>query len=208
MRLRYFFMFALIFATVSAAHAAAVRSTSRNQRNAVMEYSGFFLNPIGTEPQGPGDLAPPQLFEIVRPNDQAITIGRLYTSCVCVALEAEKTSFAAGEQAVLRLRNIRLSPPEGMLYAIYVQMRSPIRTILRADTFLQSTEFLPSQPGEAPTRGDIVADGVLTEEETTEVELIVPTADAEVPDDNGPIVSEVAEVEEAGETEETVKEGE
>lgn len=166
-----------------------------------MEYGGFFLNPVGAEPQGEGDLAPPQLFEIVRPGNQAIELGRLYTSCVCVALEAEKSSFAAGETAIVRLRNVRLSPPQGQMYAIYVQMRSPVRTVLRFDTFMQSTEFLPSKPGEAPTRGDIVADGVMEEQPIVStvvgedegegapetlvgedgIEIIVPKADNYIP---------------------------
>ncbi len=252
-RLRCFLAAALMLTAAGAAQAAALRSTARNQRNAVMEHAGFFLAPVGTEPEGEGDLAPPQLFELIRPNDQPITIGRLYTSCVCVTLEADKTTYAQGEKAVLRLRNVRPSPPNGQLYAVYAQVTRPIRTVLRADTFLQSTMFLPSKPGEAPTRGDIVADGVLTDPipeagaadspagspaaETLVgedgIEIIVPKADNYVPDtseyglrkqaeaeaaaeaaakpedgaeaaapeeeDDGPIISEVADIEETGE---------
>ncbi len=197
---RYFFVLAAAFAVAASAHAAAIRSSARNQRSAVTEYSGFSLVHIGTEPEGPGDLAPPQLFEIIRPGQQAFSLGRLYTSCVCVTLEADKAQFAAGERAVLRLRNVRPSPPEGTMYALYAQLRSPVRTILRADTFLQSSQFIPAAPGEAPTRGNIVADGVLEaplaaeaagiaaagESETLVgedgVEIIVPAAEDHIPD--------------------------
>jgi hypothetical protein len=224
--LRYVLLFiAAVFATAAVAQAATVRSSARNQRSAVMEYGGFYLMPIGTEPEGPGDLAPPQLFQLIRPNDQAIRLGRLYTSCVCVALETEKTDYAAGEPVVLRLRNIKLSPPAGQMYAIYVQISSPVRTILRADTFLQSSQFIPSKPGEAPTRGDIVVDGVLETpvveaaasastaeaEKTTGddgIEIIVPKADNYIPDTSEYTLRKQAEeAEAAGEkVEEAVEE--
>lgn len=211
---------AVLLAATACAQAAALRSTSRNQRNAVMEYSGFFLNPVGTVPEGPGDLAPSQLFEIVRPGNQAIQLGRLYTSCVCVALEAEKDYFAEGEHAVVRLRNVKATPSTGTMYAVYVQLKSPVSTVLRFDTFMRSSQFIPAPEGAPPTRGNIIADGVLepaveaaveaaeaapAEDKSGKifapdgVELIIPKADipapaAEKSNDNGPIVSEVVEI--------------
>lgn len=167
--------------------------------NAVVMHSGFFLNPVGTEAQGAGDLAPVQLFEIVRPNSQAINIGRLFTSCVCVTLEADKTYFASGEPAILRLRNTKATPQNGQLYAVYVQLNSPIRTVLRFDTFVQSSQFLPSGAGQPPTRGDIVVDGVVTPTSVTEdgIEIIVPKADNYIPDTSEYTLRKRAEAEAA-----------
>ncbi|MDR1611337.1 MAG: VOC family protein [Planctomycetota bacterium] len=115
--------------------------------NAVMEARGFYLTPA-EDMSGKtylGVLAPTQAFEIVRPNLGRLTIGRLYTSCTCVQLVSPKRNFEQGERAVLELRNVRPTPPEGQRYALYVQITSPIRTTLRIDTFVRSSQFV-SEP--------------------------------------------------------------
>lgn len=121
------------------ANAAEVVSTMRNV-NAVMEARGFFITPAYEDAgkQHVGDYAPTQAFEIVRPDNRPLTIGRLYTSCTCVQLEAPKRTFDADERAVFELRNVRPTPHQGQIYAIYIQVTSPIRTTLRYDTFVQS----------------------------------------------------------------------
>ncbi len=187
-RLHCLVVFVLVFAAAGAARAAALRSSVRNQRNAVMSHGGFFLNPVGTEPEQAGDLAPPQLFEIVRPNGEAVSLGRLYTSCVCTSLESDQAAFGQGETAIVRLRNVRATPQSGQTYAIYVQLTRPVRTVLRFDAFMQSSQFIPAAEGEAPTRGNIVADGVMepaqaaTETGEDGIEIIIPKADTHVPD--------------------------
>ncbi len=125
-------------------------STMRNV-NAVAEAHGFRLNPAydSAHPMGTGDLAPPQAFEILRPDGKPVSIGRLFTSCVCIQLEAPKRTFEAGERAILQLKNIKPTPLNGQIYAIYVQITSPIRTTLRFDTFVQSQSVILPDPAAA-----------------------------------------------------------
>ncbi|MDR1744415.1 MAG: VOC family protein, partial [Planctomycetota bacterium] len=70
----------------------------------------------------------------------------LFTSCSCIQLESQKRSFAVGERAILTLRNIRPTPTAGQMYAVFVQVTSPVRTTLRFDTFVQSGSSSPT-PG-------------------------------------------------------------
>lgn len=117
--------------------------SSMGNVDAVMEASGFRIVPVHDMIQiaSSNDQAQPQVFEIIRPGAERIAIGRLNTSCSCVQLEAGKPVFERGERAFLTLRNVRETPPNGQHYAFYVQILSPIRTTLRADTFVQSDRF-------------------------------------------------------------------
>ncbi len=155
----------VVVSLAAPADAGQLVSRSRSARglNAVAQAQGFHLQPVGTMPQGAGDLAPVQLVEIVRPGNQAIRIGRLFTSCVCVSLEADSNYFAAGQPAILRLRNVKATPQAGQMYAMYVQITSPVNTTLQLNTFVRSAMFIPAnlENGEAPTYGNVVADGVL-----------------------------------------------
>lgn len=134
------FLLALV---ASIAGAGEIISIMRNV-NAVPEHQGFRINPAydSAAPMGAGDLAPVQAFEILRPQDRPVTIGRLYTSCTCIRLEAPKRSFGPNERAILQLRNISPTPLNGQVYAIYVQIISPINTTLRFDTFVQSNSAI------------------------------------------------------------------
>lgn len=134
----------LLGAVPALAANSALVSTMRNV-NAVTESRGFYLTPA-TDRSGAtgfGSLAPDQAFEIIRPDGKAVTIGRLYTSCTCVQLSAPKRTFTSGERAVLTLKNVIATPPQGQRYAVYVQITSPVRVTLRYDTFVQSSQFLP-----------------------------------------------------------------
>ena len=183
-RLRFMLVLPMLLVAAAGADAGQVRSSTTRGLSAVTSANGFSLRPVGTGGQYYGDLAPTQLFEIVRPSNQRISIGRLFTSCTCVVLEADKTTFEPGEPAIVRLRNIHATPPQGQMYAVYVQLNSPIRTVLRHDTFVRSSQFIPAAAGEAPTRGNVKADGIYTGDvQTTDnVELIVPKADNYIPD--------------------------
>ncbi len=179
----------VLFATLlaaSAALSAQMTSTPVRAMGAVMQTGGFMIRPAGVAPAAAGDLAPQQLFEIVRPGDQPIAIGRMFTSCACIRLEADSRSFGQGERAVLRLRNVIATPPAGQTYSVFIQLTSPAIATLRYDTYVQSSQFVPSADGLQPTRGDIVADGVLTGDEPVpdEIEIIVPRADDRVPDES------------------------
>ncbi|MCD7897514.1 MAG: hypothetical protein LUG50_12710 [Planctomycetaceae bacterium] len=207
------------------AEAGQLVSRSRSARglNAVSQAQGIFLQPVGTMAQSANDLAPVQLFEIVRPANQAIRIGRLFTSCVCVSLEADADYFPAGKPAILRLRNVKATPQAGQMYAMYVQITSPVRTTLQLNTFVRSSMFIPAdmEKGEAPTYGNVVADGVLpaaagaagataavTGRSTVMgddgIEIIVPRADSLVSKAEGEPAAAVSDVSSGTASEETV----
>ena len=195
------FMLALSLSALAAADAmsAQVVSTMSRAIPAVMQQNGFQLVPAGSAGQFRGDLAPVQTFEIVRPGNQPVTIGRLFTSCSCVRLESPRMSYQPGEPAVVHLRNIKATPPGGQNYAIYVQITSPIRTTLRYDTFVQSSQFIPAAIGEAPTRGDVKADGVMASVSAYDgdIELVVPKAENYIEDTSEYALRKKAEQEKA-----------
>lgn len=184
---------ALVLLTTTSATAAtpAVVSSMRNV-NAVMDHQGFRINPAFDHSGGiiEGDLAPVQAFEIMRPLNEAVTIGRLYTSCTCIQLEAPKRNFAVGERAILQLRNTRPTPVNGQIYAIYVQITSPVRATLRFDTFVQSNTLAT----ELNLAGD-AADGD-DETETTEATDVAERSEVVEADDipaDGVLEAETAE---------------
>ncbi len=153
---------AILVLAVALAAPAADPDLVSSMRNvsAVAEAHGFRLNPAydSAQPIGAGDLAAPQAFEILRPDGKPLVIGRMFTSCTCIQLEAPKRSFAQGERAVFQLRNIKPTPLNGQIYAMYVQIVSPIRTTLRFDTFVQSQSvILP--PTETEDKDKAAADG-------------------------------------------------
>lgn len=217
MRCRLFSRFVLILPTMllaaGVAWSAQVVSTTARGVPAVMQAGGFMLQPVGNAPASYNDLAPRQLFEITRPGNQAFTIGRLFTSCTCVRLEAESRSFGPGERAVVSLRNVMATPPGGQNYALYVQITSPIQATLRYDTYVQSSQFVPSPDVYQPTRGNIVSDGVLepvyypiSSSSSTvsapvfagaDIEMIVPKADHYEPDNSEYTLRKKAEEEAA-----------
>lgn len=145
--------FCLSFSLPLVAANAEIVSSMRNV-NAVAEAHGFRLNPAydSAQPAGAEDLAPPQAFEVVRPDGgKPVTIGRLYTSCSCIQLESPKRTFGSGERAILQLRNLKPTPTNGQVYSLYVQITSPIRTTLRFDTFVQSQTPLVAAATPAPS---------------------------------------------------------
>ncbi len=179
----------------------ALVSSMRNV-NAVMEAQGFRINPA-FEHSGymiEGDLGPVQAFEIIRPDGRAFSIGRLYTSCTCIQLESPKRSFAENERAILLLRNTRPTPTNGQIYAIYVQITSPIRTTLRFDTFVQSNHPLLEAAAEnAEAQEQAAADDV--------EELSAPPAIAAAETTPAPEVESAPEIDADTETAEAPAEG-
>ncbi len=129
----------VVLATATCALPAALVSTMGNV-NAVMSDGGYFLAPAPdfSGQRYPGDLAPTQAFEIIRPNGEKISLGRLNTSCICVQITSSQKSYDRGERAIIELRNVKATPPGGATYAIYVQLTSPVRTTLRFDTWVAS----------------------------------------------------------------------
>ena len=143
--LRLFLFLGMLFFAVSPARTSEGVVSSMGNVRAVMQARGYYLS---TAPEFSGytpfgDHAPITAIEIIRPNGEPVSIGRLHTSCTCVRLEASKRTFARGERAILNLRNVLPTPPQGHDYAVYVQITRPIRTTLRYDIFLQSAQFIP-----------------------------------------------------------------
>jgi len=68
--------------------------------------------------QRPGDHAPSQWFEIVRPGNGPVQIGRLYASCACLSIEAPERNVPAGRRALVEVRVV--SPPPGAAGAGYM----------------------------------------------------------------------------------------
>lgn len=118
----------------SAFSGEAIVSTMQNLP-AYFDYNGYSIQPIGTTTT-PGDQGPTQLFQIIRPSSAPLTIGRLYTSCTCIQLSADKKTFGADESVILTLRNVRHT--SGNTYPFYVQLTSPVRATLRYDTYVVS----------------------------------------------------------------------
>lgn len=98
------------------------------------------------------DLAPSQVLEIIRPDMGPITVGRLNSSCSCVRASMPKRSYAAGERALIEIRNVKATPRDGATYAVFVQLTSPVREVLQYDIFVKSgapgpAASVPSQSG-------------------------------------------------------------
>ena len=145
--LPFSFVLAILLTGMAAAADRPMVSTMANV-NSAGDTRGFYIVPVQgyTTMRIAGDEAQPQLFEIVRPGGERITLGRLHTSCSCVQLEAAKTTFERGERAFVTLRNVRATPPNGQHYAFYVQIASPTKVTLRHDLFLQSDRFRQQPP--------------------------------------------------------------
>ena len=139
----------------------AVVSTMQNVP-AHFDYKGYAIRPAGTA-AAPGDQGPTQLFEIVRPSNGAFSIGRIHTSCTCIQVTADKKSFADGESAVLRVRNVL--PTRGNTYPFYVQLTSPVQATIRYDTYVISDNYRGLSQGTVISEEKIAADGI---------EVIVP----------------------------------
>jgi catechol 2,3-dioxygenase-like lactoylglutathione lyase family enzyme len=145
----------LLFAARPGRAGDEVVSSMRNI-DAVAESGGFSLNqvhlPNAQIPEG--DFAPPQTFEIARPEGRPLVVGQLYTSGREIRLEAPKRVYSQGEQALLTLRNIAPTQTNGQIYTIYVQIIRPIRATLRYDAFVQSRISAPAE-----LAGTVVPDG-------------------------------------------------
>ncbi len=125
--------------TVSIAMGGQLVSIMRNVQ-AVMSHNGYSIRPVAelSGQRAPGDVGYTQAFEIIRPNGEAISLGRLNTTGVCVQIVTEKKSFNRGERAIFVMHNVKPTPPEGQRYAMYVQLTQPVRVTLRFDTFVKS----------------------------------------------------------------------
>lgn len=137
-----------IFASPSTLFAAQKVVSTMKKVPAVDEAGGYFITPALDLPSMlyPGDESASQSFEILGPSASGISIGRIFTSCSCIQVEASKRSFASGERATFTMRNVKPTTPGGQMYSIFIQVTSPVRATLKYDTFVQSDRFLGQSP--------------------------------------------------------------
>ena len=145
----------LVVAVSSLCMAGEEIVSSMRNVNAVTEADGFSIAPVYQPWRGTpeNDYAPAQIFEIIRPAERAVVIGRLFTSGREIRVEAEKRKFDPGEQALLTLRNIEPTPLTGQVFTIYVQVVSPLRVTLKYDVFVQSRLSEPLVASGKPVHG-------------------------------------------------------
>ncbi len=105
---------------------------------------GFSLESRGTR-EYPGDYSAAQVFELVNWTGGAVKLGRLTTSCGCIALTSAKNEYGAGEKIELLLRNVR--PSSGRTYAFYVHIIEPVKTVIQQEVFVLSTKIDKEERG-------------------------------------------------------------
>lgn len=81
----------------------------------------------------PNDAAPSQWFEVVRPGNGPLRIGRVNATCVCVGVRVPKRFVAAGERALIEARILSRPPANNLTYGIYVGIVEPQQTVVDAD---------------------------------------------------------------------------
>ncbi len=103
-----------------------------------MDPKAIRLVPALDVPPGihPGDAAPSQWFEVVRPGDAALQIGRLSATCTCVGVRIPKRNYAAGERVLIEARTVTKPPRNNLTYGIYVNIVQPVQTVVDADVTL------------------------------------------------------------------------
>lgn len=98
------------------------------------------------------DHAPPQVLEIIRPGQAPISVGRLMTSCTCLRATMEKRDFGQGERALIEVRNVKPTPPEGATYLVFVRLNQPFQATLQYELFVRSTPKQAAPPPAASGR--------------------------------------------------------
>ena len=83
--------------------------------------------------QRANDYAPSQWYEIIRPDNGPIRIGRVSSTCVCVNVRVPNRFVAAGERALVEARTVSRPSVNGVTYGIYVGVLEPVSTTLDAD---------------------------------------------------------------------------
>ncbi|MDR1612874.1 MAG: hypothetical protein LBT97_08840 [Planctomycetota bacterium] len=84
-----------------------------------------------------GDAAPAQWFEIVRPGNGPLRIGRVSSSCVCVGVRVPNRFIAQGERALVEARVLSRPPADNLTYVISVGTIEPRESILTADVTIR-----------------------------------------------------------------------
>lgn len=75
-------------------------------------------------------------FEIIRPNLEAFTIGRVYTDSAVLRVAPAQKSFVDGERAIFQVRNVKYT--SGKCVRFYVEIVSPVCMTLCFDVYVTS----------------------------------------------------------------------
>lgn len=94
------------------------------------------------------DCGPSQVLEIIRPNQGAIHVGRLMTSCACLQATLAKREYAAGERAFIEVRNVKPTVAGGATYLVFAQLTAPHKETLQFELFAKSDRNL--EKGKTP----------------------------------------------------------
>ena len=99
---------------------------------------GYRLVPALDVPPGnhPNDAGPSQWFEVIRPGNGPIRIGRVSSTCVCVGVRVPNRFVAAGERALIEARTLTRTPVRNVTYGVYVNIMEPEKMVLDADILI------------------------------------------------------------------------
>ncbi len=114
---------------------AGVRAQSAASANA----AGYKLVPAPDVPPGnhPNDFGPSQWFEVVRPGNGPVRIGRLSVTCTCVGARIPKRHYEAGERILVEARMLSKPAVNEVTYGLYVNILEPVETVVDADVTLR-----------------------------------------------------------------------
>ncbi len=121
------------------APATAYSPAAVTETATVREVGGLQLVPATDIPPGnhPEDAAPSQWFEILRPGNGPLRIGRVSATCVCVGVRVPKRSIAAGERALIEARTLTKPPRNNLTYGIFVNIVEPQTVMLDTDVTIR-----------------------------------------------------------------------
>ncbi len=81
----------------------------------------------------PNDALPSQWFEIIRPGNAPIRIGRVSSTCVCVSPRVPNRLVGQGERALIEARILQRPPRNNLTYGIIVNVVEPVTQTIDSD---------------------------------------------------------------------------
>lgn len=129
--------------SASTTYAPAVTTTAYQNPQPTYQAAGNFapvagnyqLVPAPDIPPGnhPNDYGPSQWFEIIRPDNAPIRIGRVSSTCFCVGVRVPNRHIGYGERALIEARTMTKPPARTVTYGIFVNIAEPQTMVLDAD---------------------------------------------------------------------------
>lgn len=81
----------------------------------------------------PNDALPSQWFEIIRPGNAPIRIGRVSSTCVCVSPRVPSRFVGQGERALIEARIVQRPARNNLTYGIFVNVVEPVTQTVDSD---------------------------------------------------------------------------